>query len=57
MTRNLSFFRTMSLFFLIFILSLIFVKSEYEVTKLPGHKFNTEDEIKAFLNTFFIKLS
>jgi DnaJ family protein C protein 16 len=40
----------MTLFFLIFLLSLIFVKSEYEVTKLPGHKFNTEDEIKAFLN-------
>ena len=49
MTRN-SFFGELPLFILIIVSCLIFVQSEYEVTKLPGHKFTTEDEIKSFLN-------
>ena len=51
MTRNLSVFGgKISFFFLIFISCIIFVQSEYEVTKLPGQRFTTEDQIKAFLN-------
>ena len=36
-------------FFFIFISCLIIVHNEYEVSNLPGHKFKTEEQIKAFL--------
>ena len=50
MTRNFTFFRKLSLFLFIFITCIIFVQSEYEVTKLPGHRFSTDAEISSFLN-------
>ena len=51
MTRNLTVFGgKIAFFFLIFISCIILAKSEYEVTKLPGQRFTTEDQIKAYLN-------
>ena len=49
MTRNLTSFGKILSFLLIFISCINFSYCEYEVTKLPGKKFTTDDEINAFL--------
>ena len=50
MTHNFTFSRKLIFFFMFFISCIIFVHSEYEVTKLPGQRFTTEDEIKTYLS-------
>ena len=50
MTRNSSLFWQLLSLFIIFISSMQFVKSESEITKLPGQRFTTEEEIKSYLN-------
>ena len=49
MTPNLTFFRMLSLFILIFITFIQYVHSESEFKKLPGKRFKTEEEIQLFL--------
>ena len=49
MTPNLTFFRILSLFFVIFITFIQYVHSESEFKKLPGKRFKTEEEIQLFL--------
>ena len=49
MTPNLTFFRILSLFFVIFITFIQKVHSESEFKKLPGKRFKTEEEIQLFL--------
>ena len=51
MTRNITLWRKLIFSFLIFISCIVFVHSDYEVTKLPGQRFTTEDEIKTYLST------
>ena len=50
MTRNLTFFEKIFTFLIVFISCMNFAYSEYEVTKLPGKKFTTEEEIQEYLD-------